>query len=185
MLRIIAGKYRSLKLEQPPLKITRCTTDRIREAIFSSLSQKVVDAIILDGFAGSGALAFEALSRGAAQAICIEQNLQAFKIIQQNQMRLKVSNLQILQTEILHYLKFSLPIAFDLIFLDPPFAIDVNDLKMILKTIKSKNWLKKDGLIVLETVSDKVVLYEEDYKLFKQKRYGRSLIWFLELKSED
>ena len=73
----------------------------------------------------------------------------------------------------------------DRIFLDPPFAIDVNDLKMILKTIKSKNWLKKDGLIVLETVSDKDVLYEEDYHLFKQKRYGRSLIWFLELKSED
>jgi 16S rRNA (guanine966-N2)-methyltransferase len=63
MLRVIAGKFRSRRLEQPPLTITRATKDRVREAVFSSINQKLNGASVLDLFSGSGAYAIEAYSR--------------------------------------------------------------------------------------------------------------------------
>ena len=84
MLRIIAGKYRSRILEQPPLSITRPTIDRAREALFNIIQNDIENSVVLDCFAGSGAFCFEAVSRGATKAIAIEKNPIAFAIIQKN-----------------------------------------------------------------------------------------------------
>ena len=81
MLRIIAGKYRHLIIEAPSTNTTRPTTDKVREAVMSSLGTSLINSTILDLFAGSGALGLEALSRGAKKAIFCDNNYLAIKTI--------------------------------------------------------------------------------------------------------
>ena len=90
MLRIIAGKYRHLIIEAPSTNTTRPTTDKVREAVMSSLGTSLIDATILDLFAGSGALGLEALSRGAKKAIFCDNNYLAIKTIKDNINKLKI-----------------------------------------------------------------------------------------------
>ena len=178
MLRVIAGKFRSIPLKQPPMEITRCTTDRIREAIFNVIQNHISDATVLDGFAGSGAIAIEAISRGAKHAICTDRNSQSIQIIKKNVAKCKIDNIDIYQIDLISYLKRVQAIQFDLIFLDPPFAIEPDQLALILELIEKQKLLKPDGIIVLETVKDKVVNYPQSWDLYKQKHYGKSIIWF-------
>ena len=178
MLRVIAGKFRSIPLKQPPMEITRCTTDRIREAIFNVIQNEVKDSFVLDGFAGSGAIAIEAISRGAKHAICTDRNNEPIKIIKENVAKCKIDNIDIYQMDLVNYLKNEKNLSFDLIFLDPPFAIDPNQLKLILELIEEKQFLKPNGIVILETVKDKVVDYPQNWDLYKQKHYGKSIIWF-------
>ena len=178
MLRVIAGKFRSIPLKQPPMEITRCTTDRIREAIFNVIQNHISDATVLDGFAGSGAIAIEAISRGAKHAICTDRNSQPIQIIKENVAKCKIDNIDIYQIDLISYLKRVQPIQFDLIFLDPPFAIEPDQLALILELIEKQKLLKPDGIVVLETVKDKVVNYPQRWDLYKQKHYGKSIIWF-------
>ncbi|MEY3431872.1 MAG: ribosomal small subunit methyltransferase, partial [Bacillota bacterium] len=124
MLRIIAGKFRSRKLLQPSLKITRPTKDRVREAIFSAIGPKIIDAVVLDLFAGSGAFGFEALSRGARFVYINDHNPDAIKIIEANKFDLKIEETKISQLDALQFIQYAVKnkIQFDIVFLDPPYA---------------------------------------------------------------
>ena len=122
-MRIIAGKLRSRKFEAPPGDSTRPTGDRARGALFNILHGLTENARVLDGFAGSGALSFEALSRGAAEAVLFETDRDAARLLQENAKSLGVLS----QVDIRHMDFFSgAPVLsgriFDLVFLDPPYA---------------------------------------------------------------
>ena len=125
MLRIIAGKYRHLKINAPDTENTRPTTDRVREALMSALGDKIENATVLDLFAGSGALGLESLSRGAKKVVFCDNSMLAIKTIKQNLFSLKEKNVKILCA---HYEK-ALKILkeegwkFDVIFLDPPYKM--------------------------------------------------------------
>ncbi len=104
-VRIIAGKFRSRKINFPNLPDLRPTTDRIRETLFNWLQDSVPNGNCLDLFAGSGALGFEALSRGATSVIFVEKNLQAAKSIERNLTLLNIENAYCYKTSAEQYLK--------------------------------------------------------------------------------
>lgn len=119
-LRIIGGKWRSRRLNFPEVDGLRPTLDRIRETVFNWLQFKVQGKHVLDAFAGSGALGFEALSRGAKEVVFLEKNSQATAQIKANLTLLGATNAEVCLGDSLKWLEQN-STAFDLVFLDPPF----------------------------------------------------------------
>jgi 16S rRNA (guanine966-N2)-methyltransferase len=175
MLRIIAGKFRSRKLEQPPLTITRATKDRVREAIFSSINQKVNGSKVLDLFSGSGAYAIEAYSRGASKIILNDHAPLAQSIIKKNLNLLGIHDAMLLELEALDCLNFlyEKKQTFDIIFLDPPYSDE--RLNQIILLIVKFQLLNSKGIIVTEQemVSS---LFPKDIFAVKAYNYGRTHI---------
>lgn len=123
-LRIIGGQWRSRRLNFPAIDGLRPTMDRVRETVFNWLRFDVEGARIVDAFAGSGALGFEALSRGAKEVIFLEKNSKAAAQLKQNLKTLDASNGQVWAGDALIWLEQN-PESFDLVFLDPPFGKDL------------------------------------------------------------
>jgi 16S rRNA (guanine966-N2)-methyltransferase len=147
-LRIVAGKWRSRLLAVADDPILRPTSERIRETLFNWLSPKLAGASCLDLFAGSGALGLEALSRGAGSAVFVERSAATVQILQQNIAGLEAANAMVLQMDSLDYLRDSTPQAFDLVFLDPPFAADLY--VELCRLLQVNGWLAADARIYLE-----------------------------------
>ncbi len=149
MLRIIAGTARGRRIETPEGRDTRPTLDRVRENLFNMLQGRIPDARVLDLFAGSGALALEALSRGASFAVLADRDREACRVEQRNIESLGFSGL----TRVLHspWERTVQTLAregerFDLIFLDPPYAMtDLREMTEALKPLTAE-----DGLIIVE-----------------------------------
>ncbi|TPW17985.1 MAG: methyltransferase, partial [Halothiobacillaceae bacterium] len=118
-LRIIGGTWRSRRLEFPTVEQLRPTPDRVRETLFNWLQHRIGGARCLDLFAGSGALGFEALSRGANEVVFVEIDPAAVQALRANAQRLQADNAQIIHEEALRYLAKPAD-PFDIIFLDPP-----------------------------------------------------------------
>ena len=151
-IRIIGGTWRGQKLSFVPIEGLRPTGDRIRETLFNWLAPVINGAHCLDLFAGSGALGFEALSRGAQSATFIEQNPSAITLLQQNQTHLKAEHANISGANALEWLKTTKPPQpFDVIFLDPPFAADL--LQPCCDLLQQEHLLASDAYIYIETDS--------------------------------
>ncbi len=146
-LRIIAGQWRGRKLHFATAPGLRPTPDRVRETLFNWLQGHLAEAHCLDLFAGSGALAFEALSRGAAHVTLVEQHPAAIQQLTDTIQQLKTSRATLVHANAFDYLAQQAQ-PFDLIFLDPPFGKDY--LPLLLKHIEEKKLLHKNGLIYLE-----------------------------------
>lgn len=179
MLRIIAGKFRSRVLEQPPLEITRPTLDRVRESLFNIIQNEIEGSIVLDCFAGSGAFCLEAISRGAMKAIAIEKSKIAFDVIQRNKEKLIANNLDIINKDSMIYLEESKNIKFDFIYLDPPYKLDI--LFQAMELIFKNQLLKKYGQIIIETNYDKKVITPKGLMIQKEKIYGKTKLVFVSL----
>ena len=121
MIRIIAGNYRSRKIDTPPGLSTRPTTDRVREAVFSKIHHLMPNARILDLFSGSGAIGIEAISRGAREAILVDQSRDCCSLIRRNLKTLEIKNAQILNLDYKNALFQLTGQYFDFIYLDPPY----------------------------------------------------------------
>lgn len=146
-IRIIGGKYRGKKLHFPEIENLRPTPDRVRETLFNWLMQTIRGAHCLDAFAGSGALGFEAHSRGAAKVVLVEQAPQAFCNLQTIATQFNSAAIKIVKENVFDYMKKTKE-QFDLIFLDPPFS--QNYLPECLNLITQLNILKPEGLVYLE-----------------------------------
>jgi 16S rRNA (guanine966-N2)-methyltransferase len=120
-MRVIAGRYKGRRLHAPPGQGTRPTSDRVREALFSILGARVQGARVLDLFAGSGALAIEALSRGALEADLVEREPRALEALRRNAQG--VEGAQVVRGEARAYLRSASQNGrqYDLVFLDPPY----------------------------------------------------------------
>ncbi|MFN3593559.1 MAG: 16S rRNA (guanine(966)-N(2))-methyltransferase RsmD [Thiobacillaceae bacterium] len=123
-MRIIGGAWRSRVLRFPDLPGLRPTPDRVRETLFNWLGQRLDGQRCLDLFAGSGALGFEAASRGAAEVVMVERDPRALAAIERNAQALGATQVRILRADALAYLEGDCG-RFDLILLDPPFASDL------------------------------------------------------------
>jgi 16S rRNA (guanine966-N2)-methyltransferase len=119
-VRIIGGTLRSRVIEVASRPGLRPTPDRVRETLFNWLGQELDGLACLDLFAGSGALGFEAASRGAARVVMVDSDHLAVKSLQENRERLKAAQVEIVQAGALAFLAAS-PLRFDVVFLDPPF----------------------------------------------------------------
>ncbi len=175
MLRIIAGKFRSRILLQPPLKITRPTKDRVREAIFSAIGNKVIDAVVLDLFAGSGAYGLEAISRGAKYAYLNDNHPEAKKIIEANMISLKIDQVKASQQDAIEFIQFSTlnKLQFNIVFLDPPYAY--SDQSKLFNQLFKGNILLPGSIVVYENESE-LHDFNEDKFIVKSYNYGRTYV---------
>lgn len=147
-VRIIAGKWRSRVLTFPSVDGLRPTGDRIRETLFNWLAPNIVGANCLDLFSGSGALCFEALSRGAADCLALEQSPKALAALTENKVLLAAAELTLRRTDTVAYLRNSPDKPFDIVFVDPPF--DLNLLTETCALLEDNHWLTADSLIYCE-----------------------------------
>lgn len=180
MLRIIAGKFKSLQIDQPPLEITRPTTDKVRESIFNIIQNEVNHSIVLDCFGGSGAMSIEAISRGATKAICVEKNASAFSTIMANIEKINIKNIEVHNGDVIKFLKEKENIEFDLIFMDPPYSMELNQVYEIFNLIVEKNFLKKYGSIIYETsINMEQIQLPKKMMISSEKEYGNTKIYII------
>lgn len=167
-VRIIAGRFRGRRLAFPEEPGLRPTPDRARETLFNWLNPRLPGARCLDLFAGSGALGFEALSRGAAGATLVENNPATIAALRKNREAL-ACEAEIVASGALEFLGTQGPAAFDVIFLDPPFAAGL--LLDALTAIRARRILTQAGLIYIESAA------EDDFELppdLQWHRHGRA-----------
>lgn len=178
-VRIIGGKWRSRKLIFPDSEGLRPTPDRIRETLFNWLSSYIVNARCLDLFAGSGALGFEALSRGASSVYMIEQSMQAVDQLKKNALLLSIpqSELQICCGDAFD--ERNLPQGqFDIVFLDPPFYQDM--INKCCQLIKERGLFAENGLIYIEAESElKELTLPQGWEVIKHKVAGQVGSWLV------
>lgn len=155
-MRIIAGEWRGRPIEAPPSLKTRPTADRVRETLFSMAGSRLGSfegLKVADLFAGSGALGFEALSRGAATATFVEADKGAVEAIQRNAEKLGASGrARLIAASALH-LPRSEP--FDLIFADPPYAEGSGS--AVVLSVEMAGWLASGGWLIIETSRSDIV----------------------------
>jgi 16S rRNA (guanine966-N2)-methyltransferase len=152
-MRVVAGRLGGRRLRAVPGDATRPTSDRVREALFSILGDRVADARVLDLFAGTGALAIEALSRGAASAVLVEQAPRAVAVIRSNLEALDLERVAtVRRTRAETYLRSQRDGPFDLVFLDPPYAIGVGVLAGLLARLE-RGALAPGAVVAVETAS--------------------------------
>ncbi len=144
---IIGGKYRRKKITFPDITNLRPTTNRIRETIFNWLMHDIRDAICLDGYAGSGALGFEAISRGARCVTLIENNLEVYQALKKSAATFNEENIELIKSDLEIYLSKTTK-KFDIIFLDPPFNQPFPE--KCISLITNNNILSPEGLLYIE-----------------------------------
>lgn len=171
-VRIISGQWKGRKLPVLNVQGLRPTTDRVKETLFNWLMQDVAGRRVLDCFSGSGSLAFEALSRHAADALLIELDAKAAKQLQQNLARIQCSNATVVNTSCLAYLNKPATSQFDLVFLDPPFR--QGSLAPACQHLAANGWLAPDALVYVEAEKE-LALTElpEQWRLLKEKVAGQ------------
>lgn len=169
-LRIIAGEWRSRQLVFEDTPGLRPTPARVRETVFNWLQQDVVASTCLDLFAGSGALGFEAASRGAKSVVMLENNPLACRLIKENTIKLSAQQIKIIQSDVFKFLAADAT-TFDLVFLDPPFAKGMA--QQCCQWLEDKGWLAADAKVYVE-VESSLVLDDmpENWQLLKQKTTG-------------
>ena len=149
MLTIISGRYKGRRIIAPRGTKTRPTSSRVREALFSILGSRVNQATVLDLFAGSGAMGLEAMSRGAASVFFVDKSAMAVAVVKQNCQTLNIENFQISKRDVSVFLKSKQDgMGFELIFADPPYRQGFP--ATLLPLICQGNWLKSDGLLIVE-----------------------------------
>ena len=174
-MRIIAGKWRGRPLEAPPGMDTRPTADRVRETLFNMLASRLgsfEELRVADLFAGSGALGFEALSRGAASATFVERDPKAIAAIRRNAEKLGTP------VELLSGSALALPRAapFDLVFADPPYATGSG--AAVIEAVTKSGWLAPGSWISIETRRDDRI-DPGKLALETERVVGRARLWLL------
>jgi len=184
-MRIIAGKYRGRKLKSPPSLQTRPTSDRLRETLFNILAPRIEGARFLDLCAGSGAVGIEALSRGAAHVTFVDRSRKMYALIETNLKSLKVSDdkIEVVSNEALESLRKhskNEAVAFDIIFFDPPYAMDY---ETVLDYVgeQAARMLAEGGVIVVEHHRKKELKEEvRGLKRYRMLKQGDSCLSFYE-----
>lgn len=173
-VRIIGGKYRGKKLSFPSSAGLRPTTDRIRETLFNWLMHDIRNARCLDVFAGSGALGFEAYSRGAAKVVLIEKNTSVALNLQEIAASFATPQLTVINAPAIEWLRSqqhnNTDEPFDIVFIDPPFA----DLGLFecIQLFEQSHVLKPGGLLYSESPHD-LILSPVFWHLLKSKKAGQ------------
>jgi len=184
-MRIIAGLGKGRKLFSPP-SITRPTSDRAREGLFSSLISTFgsLDGLhFLDLFAGSGAVGVEALSRGAGLVESVENNSVSAEVCEKNFELLKnqpdLGKFKLHKTTTFEYLNHLANKQFEIIFLDPPYEVSNTEIEKILRKIQSNNLLSKFGVIAIERdAKGAAFTWPEGLVETKIRSYGQGAIHY-------
>ena len=176
-MRIIAGKYRGKRLFSPDGNKTRPTADKIKESVFNILaSAGELQGSVLDLFAGTGALGIEALSLGADSAVFVDKSPEAAAIVKKN-LALVGAAARVYNTDWKVAARKLVGQKFDIIFLDPPYALGLE--AELLADIKKKELLAPSGVIVVEHASDNNFKYDDSVFAADRRDYSIASVTFL------
>lgn len=182
-MRVIAGKFKSRQLKSVDSSLTRPTTDKNKENLFNMIGPYFDGGVCLDLFGGSGGLGIEAISRGIEQLFIVDKQYKAFLTIQENIKMLKIeNNVQVYKMD---YQKALVQFAneqikFDLVFLDPPYALKIN--QDILDYMVEKKMLNDNCLIIIEDLKEEVFDISSPFVLRKQQSYGITVLQIINYK---
>ncbi len=172
-MRIIGGKYRGRVLKEFKGKDIRPTGDRAREALFNILQYDIVGSSFYDAFCGTGAVAIEAISRGAKKVVMTDSSPNSIKLAKEN-LALVKADAEIRNTDAVSFLKNTVH-KFDIIFLDPPYdSLLISD---VMSVLSSKDVLNPNGVIIAESDSETFGDYQGLIKTDVRK-YGKAIFTF-------
>ncbi|MCB2147011.1 MAG: 16S rRNA (guanine(966)-N(2))-methyltransferase RsmD [Deltaproteobacteria bacterium] len=181
-MRVISGTFKGRRLRAPAGMATRPTADRIKESVFNILGGSLQAKRVLDLFAGTGALGIEALSRGAASAVFVDQAKAALSAIRYNIRELGLEDrTRVIHWNILKNLNCLIPErdAFDLVFMDPPY--EINAVEPTLAGLLSCGALTAGARVVIEHSSREPIVHPLGKLLLKdQRRFGKTLVSFMD-----
>lgn len=189
MTRVIAGQARGRRLQVPSAG-TRPTTDRVRESLFASLESVLLaegrtwaDVSVCDAYAGSGAVALEAWSRGAQRVCVIESAPRALKVIESNIDQVGAGTAVDVLSRSVAAVFLAPPVggSFDVLFLDPPYEVPAEQVAGELIAASEHGWLSPEAVVVVErSIRDEQVPLPADdgFVEVKQRRYGESALWY-------
>ncbi|MFM2171125.1 MAG: rRNA ((966)-N(2))-methyltransferase RsmD [Verrucomicrobiota bacterium] len=183
-MRIIAGSAGRMAIKVPK-EVARPTTDFVRQAMFSILGERILDAHIADLFAGSGALGLESLSRGASTCVFVDESHHAIHTIRQNLSTTRLNGARVIQSDAITFLKRD-TMRYDLIFADPPYAKHPLDTEHIGKLLQSGSLLprlKTDGLFYAEVAKTTSSPEHADWHLIDRRHYGSSAILLYQIRA--
>ena len=180
-MRVVAGSAGGIQLEVPKRGV-RPTMDRVKAAIFSSLADKIVGAHVLDLFAGSGALGIEALSRGAASVLFVEQDRQSIAAIEKNLARTRLNG-RVRHQDVFDFVgRCNPPEKFDLVFADPPYEKTRSGEHFTEKLLADQDLprlLAPEGVFILEKRPGEMIPEAKVWHVIRQKSYGATEVLFL------
>ncbi|MEJ6400765.1 16S rRNA (guanine(966)-N(2))-methyltransferase RsmD [Nicoliella lavandulae] len=186
-MRVISGKYGKRSLKAVPGRLTRPTTDKVKESLFNMIGPYFNGGVFLDLFAGSGGVAIEAVSRGFERAVLIDKQFAAIKTIRENIAMTK-------EPERFDVMKMNANVAleqlasqhqkFNMVFLDPPYK--AAQMVMDLATLKRLNLLAPDSMVICETDNHtELDDHVDGYRLIRQKKYGLTVISIYQIILEE
>jgi 16S rRNA (guanine966-N2)-methyltransferase len=182
MTRIIGGSAGGRRLQTPKGDLTRPTSDRVREALFSAIESALgsLDGLrFLDLYAGSGAVGLEALSRGAASATLVEQDRRTATLIRANARDVGLADAEVVTAPVLRHLAQRPTTPYDVVFLDPPYSSPVEALAADLVALAGHGWLAEEALVVVERSSrGRPVTWPDGLTPGRERRYGETALAF-------
>ncbi|MGV8082690.1 MAG: 16S rRNA (guanine(966)-N(2))-methyltransferase RsmD [Coriobacteriia bacterium] len=178
-MRIVAGEFRGRRIQPPPGRDTRPTSDRVREAVFSALVSRLGPDLgrgaVLDAFAGSGALGLEALSRGSSSATFVDCDRKALQALAGNVRELGVGHRARVITGNVSILASRNAISggpFALLLLDPPYRLEMETVTRLLSDLAAHGSLLDGATVVWEHAAGSIPRWDESFVLASSKRYG-------------
>ncbi|MEV7688716.1 16S rRNA (guanine(966)-N(2))-methyltransferase RsmD [Streptomyces bungoensis] len=184
MTRVIAGAAGGRRLAVPPGTGTRPTSDRAREGLFSTWQSLLGGPLdgerVLDLYAGSGAVGLEALSRGACHTLLVEADARAARIVRENVRNLGLPGAEVRAGKAEQVIREPAPAEpYDLVFLDPPYAVTDDDLREILLTLRTQGWLAADALVTVErSTRGGEFRWPDGIEALRSRRYGEGTFWY-------
>ncbi|MGW1199089.1 16S rRNA (guanine(966)-N(2))-methyltransferase RsmD [Streptomyces sp. NPDC002536] len=183
MTRVIAGTAGGRRLAVPPGTGTRPTSDRAREGLFSTWQSLLgtLDGIrVLDLYGGSGAVGLEALSRGAGHVLLVEADARAVRVIRENVRVIGLPGAEVRTGKAEQIASGAAPSApYDVVFLDPPYAVTDEEVREILLTLRAGGWLAEDALATVErSTRGGEFRWPDGFDGLRARRYGEGTLWY-------
>jgi 16S rRNA (guanine966-N2)-methyltransferase len=183
MTRIVAGAARGRRLAAPAGRGTRPTSDRAREGLFSALQSVLgpLDGLrVLDLYAGTGAVGLEALSRGAAHVLLIESDRKAAAVVTGNVAQVGLPGAVVRTATVEHVIATAVPEEpYDLVFLDPPYAVTDDEVRVVLEVLAARSWLAPEAVLVVERPTrGGPFRWPDGIVGDRERRYGEGTLWY-------
>ena len=182
MTRIIGGSAGGRRLKTPQGDNTRPTSDRVREALFSAIESSLGSLSglrFLDLYAGSGAVGLEARSRGAGIVTLVEHDRRTAALIRDNAKVLGFADVEVVATSVDRALAHEPRAPYDVVFADPPYHVDADEIVHVLERLRDQRWVVPEGLVVVERgTRTPDVAWPSGYSALRSKKYGETTLWY-------
>jgi len=183
VIRIIGGTARGRRLKTPTGESTRPTSDRVREALFSSLESELGSLTglrFLDLYAGSGAIGLEAMSRGAGVVTSVESNRRTARLVQDNADTLGFRKVEVLVQPVRRALQHHPRAPYDVVFVDPPYPVDNDEVERAVALLVANDWLAVGSVLVVERSARSVEpTWPAGLVRQREKAYGETVLWYV------